>query len=72
MSEIEKIKRYIERTKMDLPRVYGMNVDESLELSVESRNTVGVPIKVIYLAFNYGRAKGYRAAKAEAQHGQAD
>lgn len=35
MSEIEKMKKYIERTKM------------------------------IILAFNYGQAKGYRAAKAE-------
>jgi len=40
MSEIEKMKRYIERTKMGRADNYA-------------------------LAFDYGKAKGYRAAKAE-------
>ncbi|MDE6903329.1 MAG: hypothetical protein K2P22_11395 [Lachnospiraceae bacterium] len=65
MREIEKIKRYIERTKMGIknPIQYAMNVAETLELLNMAQ--IDNPFGAISLAFNYGRAKGYRAAKAE-------
>ena len=60
MSEIEKMKRYIEITNAgDLPR-YEINMAEALELK-----HYPYIIDAIWLAFSYGRAKGYRAAKAE-------
>ena len=58
MSEIEKIERYIECTPVnDLAR-YDMNFPEALAISSLK------PMEAITLAFNYGRAKGCRAAKA--------
>jgi hypothetical protein len=67
MSEIEKMKRYIERTKMDIknPLQYAMNMREAFELSKQAHGCGDLPIEMINLAFNYGKAKGYRAAKAE-------
>lgn len=65
MSEIEKMKRYIERTKMNAPTAYGMNMHEVFELSKQAYGCGELPIEIIDLAFNYGKAKGYRAAKAE-------
>lgn len=62
MSEIEKMKRYIERTKMPKGNPYQMNMAEVLDLA---RATAETPFDIVYLAFNYGKAKGYRAAKAE-------
>lgn len=69
MSEIEKIQRYIERTKMDkrLTTPYSINLEESFELAKQALSCGDFPIEAISLAFNYGRAKGYRAAKAEAR-----
>lgn len=69
MSEIEKMKRYIERTKIkekDEFR-YAMNVREVFELAHKAREGGNIPIEVLSLAFEYGKAKGYRAAKAEAR-----
>ena len=65
MSEIEKIKGYIERTKTFTDGTpYQMNLNEMLGLShMSAEDAAGA----IILAFNYGRAKGYRAAKAEAK-----
>ena len=67
MSEIEKMQMYIERTKMDIknPLQYAMNMREAFELSKQAHGCGGLPIEMINLAFNYGKAKGYRAAKAE-------
>lgn len=67
MSEIEKMKQYIERTKMGQSKSgpYQMNMKEALELAHQVIESVDFPIEVITLAFNYGKAKGYRAAKAE-------
>ncbi len=62
MSEIEKIQRYIDRTKMDKSRRYQMNITEMFELADAALVT---PVDIICVAFDYGRAKGYRAAKAE-------
>ena len=61
MTEIEKMKRYIERTKMGKNH-YQMNFQEALELA---RATAEMPIDIVCLAFEYGMAKGYLAAKSE-------
>lgn len=67
MSEIEKMKRYIERTNMRIknPLQYAMNTSEALELAhmVHAGDTLS--IEAVSMALNYGQAKGYRAAKAE-------
>lgn len=67
MSEIEKIQRYVERMKLDVSKRYDMNMIEGLELSNAAYTAKALPLEVITLAFNYGRAKGYRAAKTEAR-----
>lgn len=70
MSAIEKIKRYIERThiKPSTKIRYQMHMDEMLALKAVAHER---GIDSIVLAFEFGEAKGYRAAKAEAQYGQA-
>lgn len=67
MSEIEKMERYIERTKMSASTtsLYKMNMLEAFELAYQALECRDLPIEAISLAFNYGKAKGYRAAKAE-------
>lgn len=67
MSEIEKMKRYIERTKMNEPQAgpYKMNLTEAFELAKQAYACGDLPVEMISLAFDYGKAKGYRAAKAE-------
>ncbi len=64
MSEIEKMKRYIERAKINeqIQDRYGMKLDELRALA-----KIGIPFNIAALAFEYGQAKGYRAAKAEAR-----
>lgn len=66
MSEIEKIQRYVERSKK-FPEgtPYQMNLLEAFSLTNMSRE---VGMDAICLAFEYGRAKGYRAAKAEGRN----
>ena len=64
MSEIEKMKRYIERTKMGRADNYCLAHCEVLEMLNTATDVNGI-FHVIGLAFNYGKAKGYRAAKAE-------
>lgn len=61
MTEIEKMQKYIERTKMAIPQdgPYQMNMSEAFAVSKMS------PLEAITFAFHYGQAKGYRAAKAE-------
>lgn len=63
MTEIEKIKKYIERTKMNKEKYY-LNFGEACAMAKEAR-TFDTVLDVIDLAFEYGKAKGYRAAKAE-------
>lgn len=61
MSEIEKMQKYIKRTKMDIGTTspYQLGTRQAFAVS-------DMPIiEAIFLAFNYGKAKGYRAAKAE-------
>lgn len=68
MTEIEKIQQYIERTNMKLsdPYRYAMNMSEAFELARQARESK-LPVDVISLAFDYGLAKGYRAARKEAR-----
>lgn len=74
MSEIEKMKRYIERTNIEEKKTdpYKMNICEAFELAHQALSRGDLPIDVITPAFDYGRAKGYRAAKAEARRGYGD
>lgn len=67
MTEIEKMQRYIDRTKMGLTATnpYQMNTREAFELAFKARECGGLPLEVITFAFHYGQAKGYRMAKAE-------
>lgn len=65
MNEIERIRRYVERETIRWNNRYGMNMIEGLELSRAAYEAEDLPLEIIVLAFNYGRAKGYRAAKAE-------
>ncbi|MBD5153775.1 MAG: hypothetical protein HDT15_01535 [Oscillibacter sp.] len=62
MSEIEKIELYISRTNipMDLHTKYDMMGKEWKAMAAQLS-----PVHAISLAFQYGQAKGYRAAKAE-------
>lgn len=57
----ERIERYIQRTKFKSnAKNYGMRTSEWLALCrmIDTAKALG-------LAFQYGKAKGYRAAKAE-------
>lgn len=67
MSEIEKMQRYIKRTKLKESDTgpYKMNMVEAFELVHQARKSDTLFIEMIALAFEYGKAKGYRAAKAE-------
>lgn len=67
MGENEKMKRYIERTKVgtNSRSKYAMNFAEAFELAHQALNCGDFPVEIISLAFDYGLAKGYRAAKAE-------
>jgi len=69
MSEIEKIQQYIEKTAIPkaLATRHEMCFGECLALAHSDE-----PCDAIALAFSYGRAKGYRAAQAEARRGQAN
>ena len=67
MTEIEKMKRYIERTKMSASTtsLCKMNMLEAFELAYQALECRDLPIEAISLAFDYGKAKGYRAAQAK-------
>lgn len=65
MNEIERIRPYVERERIGQNNRYNMNMTEGLELSRAAYESEDLPLGIIVLAFNYGRAKGYRAAKAE-------
>ena len=64
MTEIEKMKKYIERTKIrEKPTTpYTMCTNEMNAVYQEMQSN---PFNAICLLFEYGKAKGYRAAKAE-------
>lgn len=65
MSEIEKMKRYIERTKLNENDRFYLDMAEAFELAMQAYESDTLPLEVVCIAFNYGKAKGYRAAKAE-------
>ncbi len=60
MSEIEKVQRYISKNKAPSNPRYDANLNEIFAIAHEMS-----PVEAVNLAFTYGRAKGYRAAKAE-------
>ena len=71
-TEIEKIKRYIEDRKSGefLSAIcYQIDFFEAVALANMCAENA---IEAVALAFSYGRAKGYRAAKARAKRGQTD
>lgn len=49
------------------PHQYAMNLSEAFELAKQAIDCGDLPVEMISLAFNYGQAKGYRMAKAEAK-----
>lgn len=68
MNKIEKIQQYIDQSRLDkVPEetrlAYDLNLYEIKELSALAENGEG--LDAICIAFEYGRAKGYRMAKAE-------
>ena len=74
MTEIEKIKRYIDNSpyKDDVPSCYSITSGEwialtEMALSCPHSNAASSPpaVDAIYLAFEYGRAKGERHARSE-------
>lgn len=64
MTEIDRMNRYIDRTKPDKNGRFCMRWPETLAL-VRSIKATGDPYTAVVLAYNYGKAKGYRAAKSE-------
>lgn len=63
-AEIARMNRYIQKTKGTKKTVYDMTLKEIgalLDMTKQEKDWDAVE-----LAFLYGRAKGYRAAKAEA------
>lgn len=60
MSEIEKVKRYIDKHGAPENPRYSMSVKEALAVAHELGG-----IEAVNMAFAYGKAKGYQAAKAE-------
>lgn len=66
MDTIQKIERYIESEKNKRFAGYQMSFQELNQLwDMAYRDNNNGAMYAIYLAFDYGRAKGYRAAKAE-------
>lgn len=67
MTEIKKMERYIERTRLGkLPNktnlAYALDMSGASELF--DMTAAGNGLDAIFMAFQYGRAKGYRMAKA--------
>lgn len=58
---IEKIQRYIEKSNVPCNVRYDASFKEVIAMASEM-----AALDAVVLAFNYGRTKGYRAAKAEA------
>jgi len=65
MSEIEKIQGYIKRTGIKKIDRYCLNYCEANELGRKMLESNDSMLEIISLIFEYGKAKGYRAAKAE-------
>ena len=65
MSELERIRRYVAQTAIENAGRYGIGLSEAMAIRqlADDRKL----LEAIGLAFAFGRAKGYRAAKREAQ-----
>ena len=63
VGKVERIKKYIANTHFANEN-YSMRASEWIELANMAASS---PIQSVILAFTYGQAKGYRAAKAEAK-----
>ena len=62
MSELERIRKYIDKTKCRDDR-YDVTISE---INLLARFSVdGHPVEAVILAFDYGRAKGYRKGRKE-------
>ena len=57
---LKRINRYIDETEIENSIRYAMFTSEATAMFKNLD-----PAEAIFLAFNYGRAKGYRAAKKE-------
>lgn len=64
MTNIEKMRRYIELTGVTYSQStpYQMNMGEMMDLRALAETA---PMDALCLAFDYGRAKGERHARAE-------
>ena len=67
MGEMENIRRYIRRTRQANGKLYQMNLAEMFAMARAAKDAPG---EMICLAFDYGRAKGYRGARAENKKGE--
>ena len=67
MSEIEKMQKYIQKANIDAKTLcrYSLTLAEFMELLEPAPKPRG---NNLVLAFHYGMAKGYHAAKAEVKH----
>ncbi len=59
MNEIERIQEYINKSNVPRNRRYNASAKDLIAMAGMGR------VDAITLAFEYGRAKGYRMAKAE-------
>ena len=64
MEDLERIQRYISRTKMKNSRAYCMRVND---LRLFYRLMDQDAYRAFCLPYEYGRASGYREARAEAR-----
>lgn len=62
MTDVEKIRRYIERTGAEFPSTYHLSMEE-----LEALKNMG-KLEALALAFDYGRAKGYRYSGKGEKH----
>ena len=60
MDTIARIEKYIANTKYQRNPRYAVQLDEICDIARKK-----TPCDAVILAFEYGQAKGYRAAKAE-------
>jgi len=66
-AEMERIRNYIRRTRQVNGKFYQMNLAEMFVMAQVARQK---PADMICLAFDYGKAKGYRGARAENKKGE--
>lgn len=71
LEELEEIKRYIQRSRISKSaNSYCLDIESGLAIRALGRAN-GI-CDAIYLSFEYGKAEGWRAAKAEAHRGNAN